>query len=317
MMSSRVRDDGSTARRAVERALRANDAPEDEMDEPRLIALLPRGDRARAALARTRNPEERRVIMRPSELASAADHLARTYAEESARGGRLARALARCERASKSRPDLRVMCALLSQAMELCDRRRRGTLAALMECAVGGEGSARRLRAFARANEWTAVELECAGGEAVAIGSMKRALAKCEREMAEAVESVLGSGKRKRDETSPPPPPPREGGRSPRISAPSPVFAGEPEDDARENANDASEEQIMLTAQEPREDSGSETMPSPTPSEETVMTQPIEDEASDREMDTLTSPTTKNVVQILMEMDLPNHACSIEADSDG
>lgn len=229
----------------------------------------------------------------------------------------MARALARCERSGKSRPDVRAMSALLAQAMELCDRRRRGTLVALMECARGGERNAGRLRAFARANEWTAVELECAGGEAAAIGSMKRALAKCEREMSGVVESVLGSGKRKRDGTSPEAAA-RARERSPRFSAPSPVFEcdGEPESVARENANDASEEQIMLTAQEPRENSGSETTPSSTPSEETVMTQPIEDEGSDREMDTLTSPTTKNVVQILMEMDLPDHACSIEAASD-
>ena len=298
---------------------------EEKCDEPRLMHRLPSVAVVAASRASTKNPRERRAIDVPRRLGSTADHCVEAYARESARGRRLAAAAAACARASRGRPDVRAMTVLLAQAKELCDRRRRGLVRGLVDCARGGEAIARRLRAFAETNAWTATELECAGGDAAAIGAMKRALAKAEREEAMMVEETLGSSrKRGRASTDVEETKAKAGatmaddGRSPRISAPSPVFAADQEKDEdddgddEDEANDKSEDQLMLTAEEPEESSDEETLtPSPT-----VETQPLSGDDSEPELDTFTSPTTKNVVQILMEMDARNAAYSLDPETE-
>ena len=125
--------------------------------------------------ARTRNPSERACVRAPGAIARALDRCARAFAEESARAAALRDARARAKRAATARPDARALTVLLGQAIETTDRRRRGTLAAIAECAREGRRTAERLRAFAEANEWTATELESSRAEeARAIGATKR-----------------------------------------------------------------------------------------------------------------------------------------------
>jgi len=261
--------------------------------------------------ARTRNPSERACAFAPTAIARALDRCARAYAEDSARAAALRRARRDAARASTARPDARALLVLLGQAIETTDRRRRGTLAAIARRAREGRRTCERLRAFAEANEWTATELEGSRAEeARAIGATKRALAKSERARAAALEAIVGrdrrGGKRKMDAASanadaaPRTPAEKRRARAgPRIVASKPAASGETADD--------SDEEPMMTAEGPPEEE------SPAATEATRPTQPASDEDSDgeRALGTLTSPTTKNVAQILMEMDLPNHGVSI------
>lgn len=260
--------------------------------------------------ARTRNPSERACVRAPGAIARALDRCARAFAEESARAAALRDARARAKRAATARPDARALTVLLGQAIETTDRRRRGTLAAIAECVREGRRTAERLRAFAEANEWTATELESSRAEeARAIGATKKALAKSEREASAALEAIVGGkrgGKRKTDAASADADAaPRTPGGKRRARAGPRIVASKPA--ASEETADDSDEEPMMTAEGPPEEE------SPAATEVTQPTQPASDEDSDgeRALETLTSPTTKNVVQILMEMDLPNHGVSI------
>ena len=149
---------------------------------------------------------------------------------------------------------------------------------------------ARRLRDFAETNAWTARELESTGGGDVgALAAVKRRLAMRERALAHAlVRAVDGKGEEEEEEEE-------EGSGSGSESKPrtraetrSPTYASSSSDD-----DDDEEEELMMTMDGPMR-------ASPTP---TIATQPLSDEDSDRGGGAFTSPRTKNVVEILMEMD--------------
>ena len=146
---------------------------------------------------------------------------------------------------------------------------------------------ARRLRDFAETNAWTARELESTGsGDVGALAAVKRRLAMRERALARAlVRAVDGKGEEEEEE--------EEGLGSeskPRTRAEtrSTTYASSSSDD-----DDDEEEELMMTMDGPMR-------ASPTP---TIATQPLSDEDSDRGGGAFTSPRTKNVVEILMEMD--------------
>ena len=153
---------------------------------------------------------------------------------------------------------------------------------------------ARRLRDFAETNAWTARELESTGGGDVgALAAVKRRLAMRERALARVlVRAVDGKGEEEEEE--------EEGSGSgsgseseskPRTRAEtrSPTYASSSSSDD----DDDEEEELMMTMDGPMR-------ASPTP---TIATQPLSDEDSDRGGGAFTSPRTKNVVEILMEMD--------------
>lgn len=154
---------------------------------------------------------------------------------------------------------------------------------------------ARRLRDFAETNAWTARELESMGGGDVgALAAVKRRLAMRERalaralvravdgkgEEAEAEEEEGGSGSGSESESKP----------GPRAVARSTTYASS---SSSSDDDDDEEEELMMTMDGPMR-------ASPTP---TIATQPLSDEDSDRGGGAFTSPRTKNVVEILMEMD--------------
>ena len=148
---------------------------------------------------------------------------------------------------------------------------------------------ARRLRDFAETNAWTARELESMGGGDVgALAAVKRRLAMRERALARAlVRAVDGKGEEEEEE--------EEGSGSeskPRTRAEtrSTTYASS---SSSSDDDDDEEEELMMTMDGPMR-------ASPTP---TIATQPLSDEDSDRGGGAFTSPRTKNVVEILMEMD--------------
>ena len=152
---------------------------------------------------------------------------------------------------------------------------------------------ARRLRDFAETNAWTARELESMGGGDVgALAAVKRRLAMRERALARAlVRAVDGKGEEEEEE--------EEGSGSeseseskpvPRAVARSTTYASS---SSSSDDDDDEEEELMMTMDGPMR-------ASPTP---TIATQPLSDEDSDRGGGAFTSPRTKNVVEILMEMD--------------
>ena len=150
---------------------------------------------------------------------------------------------------------------------------------------------ARRLRDFAETNAWTARELESMGaGDVGARAAVKRRLAMRERALARAlVRAVDGKGEEEEEE--------EEGSGSGSESKPgtravarSTTYASS---SSSSDDDDDEEEELMMTMDGPMR-------ASPTP---TIATQPLSDEDSDRGGGAFTSPRTKNVVEILMEMD--------------
>ena len=157
---------------------------------------------------------------------------------------------------------------------------------------------ARRLRDFAETNAWTARELESTGGGDVgALAAVKRRLAMRERALARAlVRAVDGKGEEEEEE--------EEGSGSgsgseseskpgTRAVARSTTYASSSSSSSSSDDDDDEEEELMMTMDGPMR-------ASPTP---TIATQPLSDEDSDRGGGAFTSPRTKNVVEILMEMD--------------
>ncbi len=148
---------------------------------------------------------------------------------------------------------------------------------------------ARRLRDFAETNAWTARELESTGGGDVgALAAVKRRLAMRERALARAlVRAVDGKGEEEEEEGSD-----SESESKPRTRAEtrSTTYASS---SSSSDDDDDEEEELMMTMDGPMR-------ASPTP---TIATQPLSDEDSDRGGGAFTSPRTKNVVEILMEMD--------------
>ena len=147
---------------------------------------------------------------------------------------------------------------------------------------------ARRLRDFAETNAWTARELESTGsGDVGALAAVKRRLAMRERALARAlVRAVDGKGEEEEEEEG-------SGSESkPRTRAEtrSTTYASS---SSSSDDDDDEEEELMMTMDGPMR-------ASPTP---TIATQPLSDEDSDRGGGAFTSPRTKNVVEILMEMD--------------
>ena len=140
---------------------------------------------------------------------------------------------------------------------------------------------ARRLRDFAETNAWTARELESTGsGDVGALAAVKRRLAMRERALARAlVRAVDGKGEEEGLGS--------ESESKPRTRAETRSSSSSSDDD------DDEEEELMMTMDGPMR-------ASPTP---TIATQPLSDEDSDRGGGAFTSPRTKNVVEILMEMD--------------
>ena len=149
---------------------------------------------------------------------------------------------------------------------------------------------ARGLRDFAETNAWTATELESTGsGDVGALAAVKRRLAMRERALARAlVRAVDGKGEEEEEEEG-------SGSESkPRTRAEtrSTTYASSSSSSSSDDDDDE-EEELMMTMDGPMR-------ASPTP---TIATQPLSDEDSDRGGGAFTSPRTKNVVEILMEMD--------------
>ena len=146
------------------------------------------------------------------------------------------------------------------------------------------------LRDFAETNAWTARELESTGsGDVGALAAVKRRLAMRERALARAlVRAVDGKGEEEEEEEG-------SGSESkPRTRAEtrSTTYASSSSSSSSDDDDDE-EEELMMTMDGPMR-------ASPTP---TIATQPLSDEDSDRGGGAFTSPRTKNVVEILMEMD--------------
>ena len=287
---------------------RARDQPRDgdhrvdvESDAEPLVARAftaasPLARRDDADRWRTRNPPERTALLAPSALARALDRRIDAILEDSSTRTRLVGARRRCRiLARRARPDARALVVLLSQSIESCDRRRRGGLRAVEGLVRRARRRARRLRDFAETNAWTARELESMGGGDVgALAAVKRRLAMRERalaralvravdgkgEEAEAEEEEGGSGSGSESESKP----------GPRAVARSTTYASS---SSSSDDDDDEEEELMMTMDGPMR-------ASPTP---TIATQPLSDEDSDRGGGAFTSPRTKNVVEILMEMD--------------
>ena len=287
---------------------RARDQPRDgdhrvdvESDAEPLVARAftaasPLARRDDADRWRTRNPSERTALLAPSALARALDRRIDAILEDSSTRTRLVGARRRCRiLARRARPDARALVVLLSQSIESCDRRRRGGLRAVEGLVRRARRRARRLRDFAETNAWTARELESMGGGDVgALAAVKRRLAMRERalaralvravdgkgEEAEAEEEEGGSGSGSESESKP----------GPRAVARSTTYASS---SSSSDDDDDEEEELMMTMDGPMR-------ASPTP---TIATQPLSDEDSDRGGGAFTSPRTKNVVEILMEMD--------------
>ena len=283
---------------------RARDAPRDgdhRVDiESEAEPLLARAFTAASPLARrddadrwrTRNPSERTALLAPSALARALDRRIRAIVEDSSTRTRLVAARRRCRiLARRARPDARALVVLLSQSIESCDRRRRGGIRAVEGLVRRARRRARRLRDFAETNAWTARELESTGsGDVGALAAVKRRLAMRERALARAlVRAVDGKGEEEEEE--------EEGSGSeskPRTRAEtrSTTYASSSSSSSSDDDDDE-EEELMMTMDGPMR-------ASPTP---TIATQPLSDEDSDRGGGAFTSPRTKNVVEILMEMD--------------
>ena len=142
---------------------------------------------------------------------------------------------------------------------------------------------ARRFRDFAETNAWTARELESTGsGDVGALAAVKRRLAMRERALARAlVRAVDGKGEEEEEEGLG-----SESESKPRTRA-------ETRSSSSSDDDDDEEEELMMTMDGPMR-------ASPTP---TIATQPLSGEDSDRGGGAFTSPRTKNVVEILMEMD--------------
>ena len=234
---------------------------------------------------RTRNPSERTALLAPSALARALDRRIRAILEDSSTRARLVAARRRCRiLARRARPDARALVVLLSQSIESCDRRRRGGIRAVEGLVRRARRRARRLRDFAETNAWTARELESTGsGDVGALAAVKRRLAMRERALARAlVRAVDGKGEEEEEEGLG-----SESESKPRTRAETRSSSSSSDDD------DDEEEELMMTMDRPMR-------ASPTP---TIATQPLSDEDSDRGGGAFTSPRTKNVVEILMEMD--------------
>ena len=241
---------------------------------------------------RTRNPSERTALLAPSALARALDRRIDAILEDSSTRTRLVGARRRCRiLARRARPDARALVVLLSQSIESCDRRRRGGVRAVEGLVRRARRRARRLRDFAETNAWTARELESMGGGDVgALAAVKRRLAMRERALARAlVRAVDRKGEEEEEE--------EEGSGSGSESKPgtravarSTTYASS---SSSSDDDDDEEEELMMTMDGPMR-------ASPTP---TIATQPLSDEDSDRGGGAFTSPRTKNVVEILMEMD--------------
>ena len=234
---------------------------------------------------RTRNPSERTALLAPSALARALDRRIRAIVEDSSTRTRLVAARRRCRiLARRARPDARALVVLLSQSIESCDRRRRGGIRAVEGLVRRARRRARRLRDFAETNAWTARELESTGsGDVGALAAVKRRLAMRERALARAlVRAVDGKGEEEEEEGLG-----SESESKPRTRAETRSSSSSSDDD------DDEEEELMMTMDGPMR-------ASPTP---TIATQPLSDEDSDRGGGAFTSPRTKNVVEILMEMD--------------
>ena len=285
---------------------RARDQPRDgdhrvdvESDAEPLVARAftaasPLARRDDADRWRTRNPSERTALLAPSALARALDRRIDAILEDSSTRTRLVGARRRCRiLARRARPDARALVVLLSQSIESCDRRRRGGVRAVEGLVRRARRRARRLRDFAETNAWTARELESMGGGDVgALAAVKRRLAMRERALARAlVRAVDGKGEEEEEE--------EEGSGSeseseskpgPRAVARSTTYASS---SSSSDDDDDEEEELMMTMDGPMR-------ASPTP---TIATQPLSDEDSDRGGGAFTSPRTKNVVEILMEMD--------------
>ena len=285
---------------------RARDQPRDgdhrvdvESDAEPLVARAftaasPLARRDDADRWRTRNPSERTALLAPSALARALDRRIDAILEDSSTRTRLVGARRRCRiLARRARPDARALVVLLSQSIESCDRRRRGGVRAVEGLVRRARRRARRLRDFAETNAWTARELESMGGGDVgALAAVKRRLAMRERALARAlVRAVDGKGEEEEEE--------EEGSGSeseseskpgPRAVARSTTYASS---SSSSDDDDDEEEELMMTMDGPMR-------ASPTP---TIATHPLSDEDSDRGGGAFTSPRTKNVVEILMEMD--------------
>ena len=281
---------------------RARDAPRDgdhRVDiESEAEPLLARAFTAASPLARrddadrwrTRNPSERTALLAPSALARALDRRIRAILEDSSTRARLVAARRRCRiLARRARPDARALVVLLSQSIESCDRRRRGGIRAVEGLVRRARRRARRLRDFAETNAWTARELESTGsGDVGALAAVKRRLAMRERALARAlVRAVDGKGEEEEEEGLG-----SESESKPRTRAEtrSPTYASS---SSSSDDDDDEEEELMMTMDGPMR-------ASPTP---TIATQPLSGEDSDRGGGAFTSPRTKNVVEILMEMD--------------
>jgi hypothetical protein len=186
--ATRARARGDATRARASRATMARRCA--DACEPRFARCVRDGARD---VARTRNPRERACAVAPRAIARTLDRCVWTYAAESARAAALRDARRDAARATVARPDARALLVLLGQAIEMTDRRRRGTLVVIGACAREGRRRAERLRAYAEANEWTATELESARAEeARAIGTMKRALAMSERDASATLEAIVG-----------------------------------------------------------------------------------------------------------------------------
>ena len=254
-------------------------------------AASPHARRDDADRWRTRNPSERTALLAPSALARALDRRIRAIVEDSSTRARLVAARRRCRiLARRARPDARALVVLLSQSIESCDRRRRGGIRAVEGLVRRARRRARRLRDFAETNAWTARELESTGsGDVGALAAVKRRLAMRERALARAlVRAVDGKGEEEEEEEG-------SGSESkPRTRAEtrSTTYASSSSSSSSDDDDDE-EEELMMTMDGPMR-------ASPTP---TIATQPLSDEDSDRGGGAFTSPRTKNVVEILMEMD--------------
>ena len=261
---------------------------------------------------RTRNPSERRALLAPSALARVLDETMDGFLKDSSTRRRLVDARRRCRRlATRARPDARAMCALLSNAIETCDRRRRGALVIVDALTRRARRRARRLRDFAETNAWTARELTRAGEGAEALGAVKRRLATRERALARALVRAVGGKSEEEEEEEDGSDSESESAPRMRIFAPSPTYAPPSVSSAEEDDKDEEEEEeLMMTTDAPM-------VASPTP---TIATQPLSDEDSDRGGDggqTFTSPRTKNVVEILMEMDHRHASIGTTTQEDG
>ena len=289
-------------------------------------------------MMRTRNPREARALVRPKRIVVGIEECARAYCDESARRIRLGDAYAAVKRASTSTPSVRCAMTLLAQLIEACDGRRGIIARACGKLGRHGRACAATLEAFAECNEWTAVELSGAttvDGQpcdtAAAIGATKRALAAMEREESRKLRRIVEGRMLERESESPPtmtaPPPTRmddadgkttttgtlhdvkEKEENARVDVDAQTRIRAPDDDCiiiddvddnDDEEDDYDDELVIPTSTCEREES-------PTP---TIMTQPVSDDDSgdDAELlrrNSLVSPRTKNVVEILMEMDLP------------